>query len=292
MLGDLQLWSERFRLPSPVGEHRCGGHQQHRAFQFLLRFEVLQKRQQLNGFAQAHVVSQTGPLIEAVQEGEPAEAPLLIGPQLTAETFRGRQGVGGLLLVVLLQHRLQPWAGVEAVHRHPHQQFPFRPRQPQRVVEAQFRFRPTEAFGIFEVVGPQFDPGPLVAHQGAALAAQALQFPQGERHPADHQIPLPVQTLTQRETARALGQFRFDRQAQSAGQATGEAGRQLHSHAGIPQLPGGRAHQHEGLGRGELHRFRCGALQTPLNGRKHAQGAAHAFQQHFTRLVHPDLSKL
>ena len=234
MLGDLQLWSERFRLPPPVGEHRCGGHQQHRAFQFLLRFEVLQKRQQLNGFAQAHVVSQAGPLVEAVQEGEPAEAPLLIGPQLTAESLRSRQGIGRLLLVVLLQHRLEPWARVEAVHRHPHQQFPFRSRQPQRVIEAQFRFRATEAFGVLEVVGPQFDPGPLVAHQGAALAAQALQFPQGERHPADHQIPLPVQTLTQRETARAFGQFRFDREAQSAGQATGEAGRQLHPHAGIP----------------------------------------------------------
>ena len=70
------------------------------------------------------------------------------------------------------------------------------------------------------------------------------------------------------------------------------ARRQLHPHAGISQLPGGRAHQHEGFGRGELHRFRCGALQAPLNGRKHAQGAAHAFQQHFTRLVHTDLSKL
>ena len=227
-----------------------------------------------------------------MQEGEPAEAPLLIGPQLTTESFGSRQGVGGLLLVVLLQHRLQPWAGIEAVHRHPHQQFPFRSRQPQCVVEAQFRFRATEAFGVLEVVGPQFDPGPLVAHQGAALAAQALQFPQGERHPADHQIPLPVQTFAQGETPGSLWEFSLDRQAQPAGQAAGEAGRQLHPHAGIPQLAGSRAHQHEGFGRGQLHRVRCGALQAPFDRREHRQGSSQALQQHFARLIHLDFPKL
>ena len=217
VLDHRQFLGERFRFPSPVGEHRGGSHQQHRSLQFLLCFEVLQKRQQLDGFAQAHVIGQAGPLVEAVQEGEPAQPSLLVGPQLATKSLWGRQGVGGLLLVVLLQHRLQPRTSIEAVHRHPHQQFPFCSGQPQCVIEAQFRFRPTESFGVLEVVGPQFNPGPLVAHQGAALAAQTLQFPQGERHPADHQIPLPVQTFAQGEAAGALWKFGLDRQAQPAG---------------------------------------------------------------------------
>ena len=204
---------------------------------------MLQKRQQLDGFAQAHVIGQAGPLVEAVQEGEPAQPSLLIGPQLAAESLWGRQGVGGLLLVVLLQHRLQPWTSIEAVHRHPHQQFPFCSGQPQCVIEAQFRFRPTESFGVLEVVGPQFNPGPLVAHQ-------------------------------------------------PAGQAAGEAGRQLHPYAGIPQLAGSRAHQHEGFGRGQLHRVRRGALQAPFDRWEHRQGPSQALQQHFARLIHLDLPQL
>ena len=38
----------------------------------MLCFEVLHERQQLDCFAQTHVVGQAGALIESVQEGEPA----------------------------------------------------------------------------------------------------------------------------------------------------------------------------------------------------------------------------
>ena len=85
-----QLRREARRLPFPVGEHRGGGHQQHGPPQFLLRLEVLQEGQQLDRLAQAHVVGQTGALVEAVQEGQPAQAPLLIGPQLAREALRRR----------------------------------------------------------------------------------------------------------------------------------------------------------------------------------------------------------
>ena len=61
-----QLGGEGFRLPSPIREHRGWGHQQHRAFEFVLGFEVLQEGQQLDGLAQAHVVRQAGALIEAM----------------------------------------------------------------------------------------------------------------------------------------------------------------------------------------------------------------------------------
>ncbi|CAI8165696.1 MAG: Uncharacterised protein [Synechococcus sp. CC9902] len=191
-----------------------------------------------------------------MQESQPAQPPFLIGPQLTAESLGCRQRIRRLLLVVLLKHRLQPGTGVELVHRQPHQQFALCAGESQGVIQAQFRLGAAEPFSVLEVVGPQFDPGPLVADQRAAFSAQPLQFPEGQRDPPDHQIPAPVEGFTKREAAGALRQLRFDRQAQPAGEPPREAGGQFHPNAGIPKLPGCGSHQHECLSRCELHRLR------------------------------------
>ena len=89
MLVHAEFGGEARRFPFPVGEDGGGRHQQHRPFEFVFGLEVLQEGQQLDGFAQAHVIGQAGPLIKAVQEGQPAQAPLLVGPQLAGKAFGG-----------------------------------------------------------------------------------------------------------------------------------------------------------------------------------------------------------
>ena len=75
------------------------------------------------------------------------------------------------------------------------------------------------------------------------------------------------------------GQFRLDRQAKAAGQTAAKAGRQHHTHAHITQAGRGGAHQHEGFGWRELHGFRGGGIEAPLDRIKHLQGPAQALQQ-------------
>ena len=287
-----QLGGEAMGFPFPVGEHRGGRHQQHRALEFVFGLEVLQEGQQLDRFAQAHVVGQAGALVEAVQEGQPAQAPLLVWPQLAGEARWGRQGVGGLLLVVLLQHRLQPRASVEVVGGQPVEGVAFARGEPQGVVEAEARIGNAEFLGVLEIEGPQLDPGPLVLHQRAAFGLQALQVAQGQGDPADHEFPFPGERFAQGEAARFLRQLGLDRQAQPAGQAPGEAGGQHHAHAHIPQLVGAGAHQHKRLGRGELHRLRGGRIQAPLDRLKHGEGPAHALEQQLAGLGHGNLPHL
>ncbi|CAI8414065.1 MAG: Uncharacterised protein [Cyanobium sp. ARS6] len=52
----VELRREGCGLPFPVGQHRCRGHQQYGLLQFLFHLEVLQEGQQLDRFAQAHVI--------------------------------------------------------------------------------------------------------------------------------------------------------------------------------------------------------------------------------------------
>ena len=288
----LELRREGRRLPLPVGEHGGGGHQQHGPPQLLLGLEVLQEGQQLDRLAQTHVVGQAGALVEAVQEGQPAQAPLLVRPQLAGEARGSRQRIGGLLLVVLLQHRLQPHAGHKAVHRQAVEGVALAGGEPQGIVEAEVGVGDAEFLGVAQIGGTQLDPGPLVLHQGAALGLQALQVAQGERHPADHELPAHHQRFAEGEAARLVGQFGLDRQPQAAGQATRQAGRQDHAHAHVAQLGGGGAHQHEGLGRGELHRLRGGGIQAPLDRLEHGEGPPQALQQQLAGLGHGHLAQL
>ena len=253
---------------------------------------MLQEGQQLDGLAQTHVVRQAGALVEAVEEGQPAQATLLVRPQLAAEPLRRWQRIRGLLLVVLLQHRLQPGASVEAMHRQTHQQIAFGGGDPQGIVQAELRVGTAEAFSVSQIVRSQFDPGPLVAHEGAAFAAQPLQFPQGECHPADHQIPAPVEGFAEAEAAGAFRQLRLDRQTQAAGQAPRQAGGKVDADAGIPQLPRCGPHQHEGFGGGQLHRVRRSGLQAPFDRWEHGEGASQTLQQHFTGLLDCHFSQL
>ncbi|CAI8413991.1 MAG: Uncharacterised protein [Cyanobium sp. ARS6] len=194
--------------------------------------------------------------------------------------------------MVLLKDPLQPGACIEGVHGQTHQRVALGGCQSQGIVQAELRIGAAEAFSVLEVIGSQFDPGTLVTHQWAAFSTQAFQFAQGERDAADHQFPAPVEALAQGEAPGPLGQFRFDRQSQAAGQPAGKARRQIDAHTHIAKLACGRAHQHEGFGWGELHRFRCGAFEAPLDRCEHRQGSAHSFQQHFAGMLHGNLSQL
>ena len=240
---------------------------------------MLQEGQQLDRFAQAHVVGQAGALIEAMQEGQPAQTALLIGPQLSGEPRGRRQGIGGFLLVVLLQHRLQAGPGREGMDRQAGEGLPFIARDPQGVIEAEGGLSGAELLGVLEVQGPQFDPGPLVLHQRAALGRELLEVLQVQRDPADHEFPAPLQGFPEGEAAGLLGQLGGDGQAQAAGQTTGEARGEHHPDAHIPQAGRGGSHQDEGLRGGELHRLGGGGIQAPLQGLKGQQGAAQALQQ-------------
>ena len=185
--------------------------------------------------------------------------------------------------MVLLQHGLEARATFKAVHRQAHQGVAIGGGEPQGVIQAQARFGAAEALGIFEVGGPQFDPGPFVLHQGAPLGREPLQVLQAQGDAADHELPLPIQAFAEGEAAGFGGQFGFDGQAQATGQAAAEAGGQHHTHAHVAELAGGGAYQHKGFSGGELHGLRGGGINPPGNRFKHREGPAHALEKQFAR---------
>ena len=151
-------------------------------------------------------------------------------------------------------------------------------RDAQGVIEAEGRLRGAELLGVLEVQRPQFDPGALVLHQGAALGRELLEVLQVQRDPADHEFPAPIQAFAEGEAAGLLRQLGRDRQAQAAGQAPGEAGREDHTDTHIPQTGRGGAHQNKGLRGGELHRLGSRGIEAPLQRLKGQEGAAQALQ--------------
>ena len=79
---------EAFDLGGPIREQRGGRHQQARGSRRRRRplrrrfvLENQEQRQYLDGFAQSHVVRETGAKPEAVQQVEPTDTGLLIGAQ-------------------------------------------------------------------------------------------------------------------------------------------------------------------------------------------------------------------
>jgi hypothetical protein len=83
---------EPFDLRGPIRQQRGGRHQQARGSRRRCRplrrrfvLENQEQRQYLDGFAQSHVVRETGAKPEAVQQVEPTDAGLLIGPQCRLE---------------------------------------------------------------------------------------------------------------------------------------------------------------------------------------------------------------
>ena len=83
-----QGWREPIDLRLPVRDERRGDDEERRPVarqggRALL--ECKQERQNLYGLAQAHVIGQARTQAQAVQEREPADAHLLVGPQLGSE---------------------------------------------------------------------------------------------------------------------------------------------------------------------------------------------------------------
>ena len=101
--------------------------------------------------------------------------------------------------MVLLEHRLQARPGREGMHRQALQRFAFVAGDAQGVIQAEGRFGSAELLGVFQIQGPQFDPGPLVLHQRAALGGQLLQIAQVQRDAADHEFPAPLQRFAEGE---------------------------------------------------------------------------------------------
>ena len=60
-----------------------------------------------------------------MQEGQPAQATFLIGTQLSGKSLWSWQGIGGFLLVVLLENSLKTRPCIKAMHRQAHHQVPF-----------------------------------------------------------------------------------------------------------------------------------------------------------------------
>jgi hypothetical protein len=89
---DLQLGGEAVQLSLPVAEHRHRAHDQRRTVGRIGQ----QRGHELSGLAQAHVVGQAGAEPEPTEEGEPADAPLLVGaePALEALGRRHRRDPG------------------------------------------------------------------------------------------------------------------------------------------------------------------------------------------------------
>ena len=194
--------------------------------------------------------------------------------------------------MVLLQHRLEPRARLKVVHRQAVEGVTGAAGEAQGVVEAEIGLGGGEALSVAQVGGAQLDPGALVLHQRAPFGREALEIVEAEGDPPDHQLPRPAELLPEAETPGAGGQLGHDRQAEATGQAAAEAGGQHHSHPHIAQLGGGGAHQHEGLGGGELHGLRRGGVEAPLDRLEHLQGAAQALQQQQARLTHAHLPHL
>ena len=91
------------------------------------------------------------------------------------------------------------------MHRQAHQRVPFTGGEAKGVVQAQIWVGGTETFSVLEVVGPELNPGPFVAHKGTALAGQALQLPQRQGDAANHELPAPIEIFSEREPPRTFG---------------------------------------------------------------------------------------
>ena len=100
----IQGGREALQLPPPVAQQ---GHRRHH--QGGRREGIGQQGgDQLGGFAQAHVVRQAGPQPQLAQKHQPAQAPLLVGPQLTIEGRRGGDGLGALVQIARQQGAERP----------------------------------------------------------------------------------------------------------------------------------------------------------------------------------------
>ncbi len=80
---------------------------------------VDQQGQELGRLAQAHVVGQAGPEAEVAEEGQPAEAPFLIGAQLAGEAVRCDHGPEPPVVGPASRSPSQPSASTAATGRPP-----------------------------------------------------------------------------------------------------------------------------------------------------------------------------
>ena len=99
-------------LGLPVGDQRCGDHEQGgTACDAGALLQREQERQDLHGLAEPHVVGQAGAQSERLQEREPAHAHRLIRPQLGAEPAGQGRLAQSLGPAQAVERFLQPGAG-------------------------------------------------------------------------------------------------------------------------------------------------------------------------------------
>ena len=107
-----QRRGEAFQLALPVAEHRRRAHHQRRTPDRVGQHG----RDELRGLAQTHVVGQAGAQTEPSQERQPADPPLLVGPEPAHKRVRGRhrgdRGVHGVI-----EQRAEPAVGGHAHDR-------------------------------------------------------------------------------------------------------------------------------------------------------------------------------
>ena len=78
--------AKAFHLPLPIAQHRSGTNQQRRRVKVVRFLQMQQKGNELNGFAQPHVVGQASSQSPPFQKGQPGRAPSLVRPQLAPES--------------------------------------------------------------------------------------------------------------------------------------------------------------------------------------------------------------
>ena len=198
-----QVGRESLQLPPPVAQQRHRRHHQGGRLQRIGQ----QGGDQLGGLAQAHVIRQAGPKPQSAQKHQPAQAPLLVGPQLTPERLRGGQSLGALVQIPRQQAAQRPGS------LHPRQ---LQLRRQLQFAKAEGTAQQVCAAGLRTLAGQAQQAGDRRRiHQGP-LAPQPHQRPLHGRRPlqagqlrcaqgpiAQHRLPLKLKQPRQIQAGAA-----------------------------------------------------------------------------------------
>ncbi len=281
-------------LPSPVAHH-AGGHDQQRgagrgAEPLPL---VLEQRDELDRLAQTHVVGEAGAEAHAIEEGQPAQARGLVGPQLAVEALglvqsRHPRGVGRAF-----QKVRHPPAGVDALHR---QAASAAAGQSHRLQQTHLPLAAVleQLLRLGDLLGPQFDPAAPQPDEGRpapGLLGQGTHV-LGRKHAvADGDPPAEMHERRQPQLRPALAPAAGSAAGGRDLQPRGEPGllrtppaRGDHVDARLPQQPRELREEPVGLGRAQFHRAGMGVGEHVLEPREHPGGTPELRDQHFLRV--------
>ena len=251
-----QIRREALQLPPPVAQQ---GHRRHHQGGRRQRIGQ-QGGDQLGGFAQAHIVRQAGPQPQPAQKHQPAQAPLLVGPQLAPERLWGGHGLGALVQIARQQRAERPGS------LHPRQ---LQLRRQIQLPEAKATAQQVCAARLAPLASQAQQAGDRRRIHQAPLAPQPHQRPLQGRRPlqagqlggaqgpiTQHRLPLKLDHPVQIEAGAAPRRGRLAPLAGGRSQGAGphsqplavaQAAGQQQGEAGFGQQGGALGHQlHQG----------------------------------------------